>query len=111
LTIFPRCCRCVLAAGNPFGLIHGPITYLLGKRPDRDDQPYLFRLDRMRDVSVSETLGCPPEDWDLDAWLADSFGIWRESGHDIVLRVRPDAVERAKGLALSSASAVEGRRR
>jgi hypothetical protein len=96
LTIFPRCCRCVLAAGNPFGLIHGPITYLLGKRPDRDDQPYLFRLDRMRDVSVSETLGCPPEDWDLDAWLADSFGIWRESGHDIVLRVRPDAVERAR---------------
>lgn len=80
----------------PYGLIHGPITYLLGKRPDRDDQPYLFRLDRMRDVRMSETLGYPPEDWDLDVWLADSFGIWRESGHDIVLRVRPDAVERAR---------------
>lgn len=80
----------------PYGLIHGPITYLLGKRPDRDDQPYLFRLDRMRDVRVSETLGCPPEHWDLDVWLADSFGIWRESGHDIVLRVRAGAAERAR---------------
>jgi proteasome accessory factor B len=80
----------------PFGLIHGPITYLLGKRPDRDDQPYLFRLDRMRDIRNSETLGCPPEEWDLDAWLSESFGIWRESGHDIVLRVRPGAAERAR---------------
>lgn len=28
--------------------------------------------------------------------MADSFGIWRESGHDIMMRVRPDAVERAR---------------
>ncbi|WP_223806871.1 YafY family protein [Novosphingobium sp. LASN5T] len=80
----------------PYGLIHGPITYVLGKRPDRDDLPYLFRLDRMDQVRQSDVLGCPPEDWDLDVWLADSFGIWREDGHDIVLRVRPDAVERAR---------------
>ncbi|WCT80262.1 helix-turn-helix transcriptional regulator [Novosphingobium humi] len=81
----------------PYGLIHGPITYLLGKRPDRDDTPYNFRLDRMQEVRESEVMACPPDDWDLDAWLAESFGIWREEGHDIVLRVRAHAVERAKG--------------
>ena len=80
----------------PYGLIHGPITYLLGKRPDRDDQPFLFRLDRMRQVRKSDGIGCPPEDWDLDGWLANSFGIWREDGHDIVLRIGPCAVERAR---------------
>jgi proteasome accessory factor B len=80
----------------PYGLIHGPITYLLGKMPDRKDPPYTFRLDRMSDVRESGVLGYPPEDWDLDAWLAESFGIWREEGHDIVLRVLPHGVERAR---------------
>lgn len=80
----------------PYGLIHGPITYLLGKRPDRDDAPYYFRLDRMSRVRKCDVIGYPPEGWNLDTWLAASFGIWREDGHDIVLRVRPWAVERAK---------------
>lgn len=80
----------------PYGLIHGPITYLLGKRPDRDDLPYYFRLDRMSEVRKSEVVASLPEGWNLDTWLAESFGIWREDGHDIVLRVRPWAAERAK---------------
>jgi hypothetical protein len=55
----------------PYGLIHGPITYVLGKRPDRDDLPFLFRLDRMGDVRQAmfwavrqmtgiSMPGCPP---------------------------------------------------
>jgi proteasome accessory factor B len=80
----------------PYGLIHGPITYLLGKMPDRDDPPYTFRLDRMQEVRESEMVGYPPEDWDLDAWLADSFGVWREEGHNITLRILPHAVDRAR---------------
>lgn len=80
----------------PYGLIHGPITYLLGKRPDRDNSPYYFRLDRMRNVRKSDVIACPEEDWNLDAWLVESFGIWREDVHDIALRVRPWAVERAR---------------
>lgn len=79
----------------PYGLIHGPITYLLGKMPDREDPPYTFRLDRMSSVRKSDTLGCPPEEWDLDGWLSQSFGMWREDEYEIVLRVRHQAVERA----------------
>lgn len=80
----------------PYGLIHGPITYLVGKMPDRDDPPFTFRLDRMSNVRESAVVGCPPEDWDLDAWMAQSFGIWQEEDHEIVLRVLPEAVERAR---------------
>lgn len=80
----------------PHGLVHGPITYLVGKIPDRNDPPYTYRLDRMSDVRVSEVMGWAPEDWDLDAWLARSFGIYHEDGHDIELRVRPWAVKRAQ---------------
>jgi len=80
----------------PYGLIHGPITYLLGKMPDRDDLPYTFRLDRMTNVRESGLVASPPDDWDLDRWMAESFGIWREDAHDIVLRIRPWAVERAR---------------
>jgi predicted DNA-binding transcriptional regulator YafY len=80
----------------PFGLIHGPITYLLGKMPDRDDPPFTFRLDRMTNVRDSGVVGCPSEDWDLDAWMARSFGIWQEADHDIVFRILPHATERAR---------------
>lgn len=79
----------------PYGLIHGPITYLLGKMPDREDPPFTFRLDRMSNVRDSGIVACPPEDWNLDGWMSRSFGIWQEEDHDIVLRLLPHAVERA----------------
>lgn len=80
----------------PYGLIHGPITYLLGKMPDRDDPPYTFRLDRMGNVRKSDALGYPPAEWDLDCWLSQSFGMWREEEYEIVLRVRAEGSERAR---------------
>lgn len=79
-----------------FGLLHGPTTYLIGRMPGREEEPVFFRVDRMSAARISERSGCPPEDWDLDAWLARSFGIWREEHHDILLRVAPAAVARAR---------------
>lgn len=80
----------------PYGLVHGPITYLVGQIPGRDHSPVPYRLDRMREVRASNLAGCPPEDWDLDTWMGHSFGVWREDDHNIVLRVLPRAVERAR---------------
>lgn len=80
----------------PYGLIHGPITYLVGKMPDNDKPPVLFRLDRMSETHISNKPGIPPADWDIDAWMAQSFGMWREDDHEIVLRVAPSAAERAR---------------
>lgn len=84
----------------PYGLIHGPTTYLLGRIPPRsgkpEQDPVFFRLDRMTGPRESNQPGCAPDDWDLDAWLAGSFGIWREDDHEVVLRVGTSAVERAR---------------
>lgn len=81
----------------PYGLVHGPLTYLIGKMPGRDDQPVYYRLDRMTDVRASEKLGCAPDDWDIDAWLTESFAIWRDEKQDVVLRIAPAAAVRARG--------------
>ena len=81
----------------PYGLVHGPLTYLLGKMPGRDDQPVYFRLDRMTEPKLSEMLGCTPDDWDIDAWLAESFAIWRDEKQDVTLRVPALSAARARG--------------
>lgn len=79
-----------------YGLIHGPVTYLIGKMPSSNISPATFRLDRMQDPRAANLPGCPPDDWDLDEWMAGSFGIWREDAHEVVLRVLASASERAK---------------
>ena len=78
-----------------FGLIHGPVSYLVGKLPDYAD-PVPFRLDRIRNARVSDLAGTLPDDWDLDAWMEQSASIWREEEYEIVLRVSPNYVKRAR---------------
>lgn len=80
----------------PYGLVHGPLTYLLGKIPGRDDQPVYFRLDRMMNAKVSETLGSAPDDWDIEVWLAESFAVWRDDKQDVTLRVPASSASRAR---------------
>ena len=80
----------------PVGLIHGPATYLIGKIPGRDFEPAPYRLDRITSARVSNQPGAAGEDWDLDQWMSASFGIWREEGYEIVLRVARESAERAR---------------
>lgn len=91
----------------PYGLIHGPVTYLIGQIPGRERRPVHYRLDRMSAVKLGNEPHPVPEDWDLDAWLAQSFGIWREDDHDIVLRVLPSAVARARAWRFHPAQVLE----
>lgn len=58
-------------------------------------------------IALSNTPGCPPDDWNLDAWRQGSFGIWREEDHDVVLRVLPAGVARAKAWRFHPAQVVE----
>lgn len=89
-----------------YGLVHGPVTYVVGKMPTHDKPPAPYRLDRMTGVRLSNTPGCPPDDWDLDAWQRGSFGIWREDDHDVVLRVLAPGVARAKAWRFHPAQSV-----
>lgn len=79
------------------GVVHGPITYLVGKMPDRDLEPVLYRVDRIASPKLSDELGLPPENFNLDDWLSSSFGVWRGDAHEVSLRVLPGAAtERAR---------------
>lgn len=91
----------------PFGLLHGAIPYLVGQMPGRTDPPIMFRLDRMSEVRASNQFGCAPDNWDLDTWLDESFGVWREDAQDIVLHVAESSADRARGWSFHPTQVVE----
>jgi proteasome accessory factor B len=78
------------------GLLHGPVSYLVGQQPGRNSQPLLYRLDRMENTKVSDVAGKVPDGFELDNWVAHSFGIWRDAQEDIVLRALPHCTDRAR---------------
>jgi predicted DNA-binding transcriptional regulator YafY len=80
----------------PYGLVHGAISYLIGKLPEREAPPVFYRLDRMTGVKVSDRTGIIPADFDIDQWMSQSFGIWRGEKYDVELHVAPHAASLAK---------------
>lgn len=91
----------------PHGLLHGMVSYLVGAFPSGGYGLVTYRLDRLHSARVSDVAGAAPEDFDLDEWLAGSFGMYREAAHDIVLRVLPDSVARAKAWRFHPAQSFE----
>lgn len=81
----------------PYGLLFGRSTFLLARRT-RHREPLLWRLDRIRDLSVTETPGAPPDDFDLEAFAARSFGIYQEDPLDVVLRFTASTANSARGM-------------
>ena len=58
-------------------------------------QPVLWRLDRISQPQLLESQSAVPEDFELGAFAARSFGVFQEPVEDIVLRVSPAAAFRA----------------
>ena len=81
----------------PCGLLHASVSYLVGTFPDHELEPVPYRLDRMSNVEVSDVPNNLPESFNLDAWLARSFGIWRGASHEISLRIYAASAPRALG--------------
>jgi predicted DNA-binding transcriptional regulator YafY len=76
----------------PYGLLFGYRAYLVAAFP-WDQDPVNYRLDRMADLSVSETAGMRPPGFDLDAYSARSFGVFQEEPHDVVLLFAPEVTD------------------
>jgi len=72
------------------------ITYLVGQQPGRNSRALLYRLHRMEDIRVSGVAGEVPAEFELDNWVAQSFGIWRDAQDDIILRALPHCADRAR---------------
>ncbi|MDI9849513.1 WYL domain-containing protein [Rhodoblastus sp. 17X3] len=80
----------------PYGLIFGPRYYLVASiKPGPD--PFLYRLDLIDDVKVTDELGVRPEIFDLKNYAERSFGVFQEEPHDVVLRFEASAARDARG--------------
>ncbi len=64
--------------------------------PTATIHPRSIGLDRIVDPRISWVIGEVPESFDIDAWLAEGFGIWRGEQYHIVLRFLPAAADRAR---------------
>lgn len=79
----------------PYGLLFGANAYLVGREAGRPDA-VLWRLDRMRALKMTAQAGGPPENFNLDAYAARSFGTYQEPPARVVLRFAPEATEAAR---------------
>jgi predicted DNA-binding transcriptional regulator YafY len=79
----------------PYGLLFAPRFYLVARIKSKAE-PVLFRLDRMHDLELTDESSAPPEDFNLEAYAARSFGVFQEEAEDIVIRFDPSAAPDAR---------------
>jgi predicted DNA-binding transcriptional regulator YafY len=91
---------------TPFGLLFGRSNYLVGGEGD-SPEPRTWRLDRIRDIEVSETAGSRPAGFSLQAFINRSFGIYQDEVEDVVLRILPHGAEEALGWRFHPTQSIE----
>lgn len=79
----------------PYGLIFAARYYLVACLKSKKD-PVLFRLDRIKNIKVTEEFGAPPEDFNLDDYANRSFAVYQETPEQIILKFKPEAAEDAQ---------------
>lgn len=81
---------------TPYGLVQGPLSYLIGKVPGNQTRPLLYRLDRMSEITGSDVVAESNTDFDLDEWMSRSFGVWQGEIYPVSLKILPHASDRAR---------------
>lgn len=79
---------------TPFGILFGRSNYLVAAE-DADTGPRNWRLDRIFDAEVTGVPGWRPEGFSLQAYADESFGIYQDDTHNVVLKVLPHGAEDA----------------
>jgi predicted DNA-binding transcriptional regulator YafY len=77
---------------TPFGVLFGRSNYLVA---DEGAGPRNWRLDRIHDIEVVEGPAARPDDFSLQDYADQSFGIFHDDTEDVVLRVTPAGAEDA----------------
>ncbi len=80
---------------TPLGVLFGRANYLVAS--EADGRPRSWRFDRMRQVQALERPAAPPEDFSLQDFADESFGIYHGALEDVVLII--DASRRDDALA------------
>jgi predicted DNA-binding transcriptional regulator YafY len=79
----------------PYGILFGRSNYLVAAEEGTDAGPRNWRLDRIHDIKVTGDWGARPEDFSLQAYADESFGIYQDDTEDVVLRILPAGREDA----------------
>lgn len=85
----------------PYGILFASRYYLVGCVPTKK-KPVLFRLDRIREVVLSNTPGIPPQDFDLSGYANQSFSVYQEEPEQIKLQFRASAARDARAFIFHS---------
>lgn len=80
---------------TPYGILFGRSNYLVAEEVGAGTGPRNWRLDRVLDIEVTGSPGAPPADFSLQAYADESFGIYQDDTHDVVLRILPHGREDA----------------
>ena len=78
---------------TPYGILFGRSNYLVAEETGVRTGPRNWRLDRILDLEVTGQPGAPPEDFSLQAYADESFGIYQDDTEDVVLRILPEGRE------------------
>jgi predicted DNA-binding transcriptional regulator YafY len=68
---------------TPLGVLFGRANYLVAS--EEDGRPRSWRFDRMRQVQALDRAAAPPEDFSLQDFADESFGIYHGALEDVVL--------------------------
>jgi predicted DNA-binding transcriptional regulator YafY len=77
---------------TPFGVLFGRSNYLVAAE---GQGPRNWRLDRVRDIEVTEHAAARPDGFLLQDYADQSFGIFHDDTEDVVLRATPAGAEDA----------------
>lgn len=83
----------------PYGILFGGEAYLIGVEPSKykGGRPQVWRVDKIREIELSDKIGAAPEDFSLREFSHRSFGVFQEDVvHQVKLRVFKDFAEEAK---------------
>lgn len=79
---------------TPLGILFARSNYLVALEGE-DPRPRSWRLDKISQLRVLDRPAPPPEDFSLQAFADESFGIYHGAIEDVVLRVRAERAEDA----------------
>ncbi|ODT86685.1 YafY family protein [Phenylobacterium sp. SCN 70-31] len=79
----------------PLGILFGRSNYLVAEEVGAGTGPRNWRLDRIGDLEITGVPAQRPEDFSLQAYADESFGIYQDDTHDVILRILPEGREDA----------------
>jgi predicted DNA-binding transcriptional regulator YafY len=80
---------------TPYGILFGRSNYLVAEEVGSGTGPRNWRLDRVAEPEITGRPADKPEDFSLQAYADESFGIYQDDTEDVVLRITPEGREDA----------------